>query len=406
MKLLAITTILTFAFAGNIICSADEPGSLTTKQTFTGVVTPLIEQDVQFGYNDDYRGWINYTARPGQLFFGPVYDIDGKLIREGTLLIQLDTNYRKAKLNYAKATYEQNLANLGLAKLNYERYSKLIKTHAVSEADYETMKSGYEASKAAVGASKESIQLAQCILDFCTYRAKYDGIVEDVYFPFGWLAAELKVMRIALLSPVGIKITMDRSLAYKINRNTPVTIYPMNSDKPFGSYHGTMIYTNDGIMLTVDNYLRELQSPEIEGKKIPIINATTAVRNYRSEGYTSIDDPPVIQVSCILQDEKGPYVWKIDNQKANEPGHGTNYIVTVRKIYIHTKAVPDDISFLTNVVIDPKWGISYGDMLIPKESVPEDLKDGETVLISSNKYMFMPGDNVKVEIGPNPEKIK
>ncbi len=407
MKFLTIAAMATFVFACDIICVADEPASFTTKQTFTGVVAPLLEQDILFGYNDEYRGWVNYTARPGQLFFGEVYDTNGKLIREGTLLLQLNTEYRKAKLDFAKAKYRQDLASLKLARLNYDRYTKLVKTHSVSEADYESMRSAYESAMATAEASKASVQLAQSTLDFCTYRAKYDGIVEQVYFPFGWLAAELKVMKIAPISPIGVRITMDRALTYKISRNTPITIYPADSDKGFGAYHGMMISTDDGILLTVDNYLREPKTVEIEGKKIPIIDNLSAVRNYRPEGRASVDDPPVIYVLCILQDEKGSYVWKIDNEKANEPGRGTDYIVTVRKIYIPFKKMSSgNIHSLTSVVLDPKLGISYGDMLITKESVPAGMKDGDKVLISSNRYIFMPGDKVKVEIGPNPGKIK
>lgn len=407
MKIKGITIVSSIVLALTaILCNAED--AFATKKVFTGIVKPIITQDIQYGYNDGHRGIIDYTAATGSLFFAPIYDSKGGVIKEGTTLIHMKTTYREMLVSVAEASLEQALAATKIAKINYERNEKLQKKHSVSEADYLNSQATYLQTVAVAESAKATLKIAVEMLQICTLKASYDGYVEQVYFPFGLAAGELKVLRLSMLNPIGVNVIMDRNTAVQINRNTPITIYPVNSDKPFGVFHGTSGFTSDGIVLGIANVLCDPPvNMTVNGKRIPLISQTSTVIGCTSENPNIQNKLPMVFSEYILSDDKGSYVWKLVGEENNVPGQGLHYISTVEKIYIQATENASNSSYLYMVLDDEDASrIQPGNILISAVSVPEGLQNGDSVCVSTNKYVFMPGDPVRVEIGPNPGKIQ
>jgi HlyD family secretion protein len=124
---------------------------------------------------------------------GPVLSSDGKVIKPGTTLAQIDPtlyeaqrNSAQAKLNAAQADLKVKTANLFIATRDWNRAESLIKTNGVAQAEHDQFKATYEAalanlevSKANVGLAEADLKNAQTNLDYTTISAPVSGIVID-----------------------------------------------------------------------------------------------------------------------------------------------------------------------------------------------------------------------------------
>ena len=177
---------------------------------FRSVATPLISTTIKFGYNDAYRGIVTYVAPPGTIVRGTTYGLDGKIVEPGDVLIHMETDYRQSAVEEKQAVLKSAEATLKNAQENYERYAKLIKTDATSMQIYQQNEAAYFAALGAKEAAEADLQLAVIMRDACTFRSPFDATVDKVFFPAGLCSGELDIVRISQLSPMGVKIAIDR----------------------------------------------------------------------------------------------------------------------------------------------------------------------------------------------------
>jgi HlyD family secretion protein len=106
---------------------------------------------------------------------GPVFDKDGKMVRPGTLLAEIDPELYEAAVLSAKASLRSAQAAVEVAKADlvqktatrtqaendFNRANVLIKTGGVAKAEWDQFNAAYEVAKAAVKASSAAIEVAQ-----------------------------------------------------------------------------------------------------------------------------------------------------------------------------------------------------------------------------------------------------
>lgn len=368
--------------------------NLAAGKPYDGVATPIISTTIRFGYNDAFRGIITYVARPGDILRGSEYDATGKVIREGTLLVKMKTDYRQSVVDGKLAELESAEANLKNAKDNYERFSGLIKTDATSLQVYQQSLADYLSAIGHKKAAEADVKLAQVMLDACTLNAPFDAIVDKVHFPAGLCAGELDVVKISQLFPMGIKVKMDRESALKITPATTVKVYPCGSDQAQGIFHGMSYLLPDGIMFRVNNY--QLPSSE-DGKNLPVCR-TSPVFMIPSSGNIHKSVAAVPQES-ILKDDTGYYLWAAKDQLDSRPDKAHDMVFAVKKVRI----VPDDrllgIEPHSRLRVLKDSGGLKAFSTILMAPIPGNLKDDDKVCIYNPRYLFMPGDPVKVVIG-------
>lgn len=344
--------------------------------SFEGTVTPLITTDIKAGFDDDWRGWISHVAYPGEFFTGPTKDGNGTITDRGTLILSIDQKAREGKLHQAKADF-------GIAKKNYERDQRLIKTNAVSKQQAEETEAIYNSALA-------KYNQEQYLFEYCNIYAPFDGMVIKVS-NLGWMAGEPVVMQIAQLTPIGVHLKMDRTLANKITPSTPITIYPdpSISSEPFQIVRGWSILTDDGITFSILNYMIDSLT-EIKGKRIPVVSNVDPVLPFRFKDKSTAS----VSSSSIFKDDKGQYVWLAEGQSQNK----IENVFKLKKVYIELtgKAFFDQV-FTGYHAIKNNKELKINDILI--KDVPKNAKDGDFVSYKDQRYIFMPGDKVKVVIG-------
>ena len=376
------TIIAMFVLTGitTVNLYSDSITDFNTAREFQGTATPLIQCNLLSGFNDDWRGMITKTVYPGTIFHGPTKDINGKVIDPGTILFTIDKKGRQVLV-------DQYVAQLDIAKENYIRDKKLIPSNSISKQQLQQDEAAYFAAKAEVAQQTY-------LLDLCTIRAKFDGVVIKI-LNVGWLSGEPPVMEIAQLTPMGISVKMDRTLANKIKPTTPVYIYPdpSISSKVFGISRGNSILTDDGITFAVNNF--QALKNVVNGKKVPVVTYASPIISFNDAESDSVLS---VENACIFKDDKGTFVWLAVGQK-NLEGKGFDEVFPLKKVYIELAGLATFGQIFNEYnAIKPNPELKVNDTII--KDVPEGFKDGDEVSFQDMRFIFMPGDKVRVVIGP------
>lgn len=406
-----LTTVLGLNLSLFSYLSLAEENAFTAEKAFEGEAVPQITSVLKYGFNDAHRGILDYAARPGTIFKPANYDAKGNVTKEGDILLHMDTTFRMDTYQKAKADLEASMAMCKDSEQIYKRNENLVKSHSVSEVTYQTSKMTYMKTKAQVESAKRNLALSKQMLDICIFRAPFEGVVDQTLVCAGLMCGEQPAIQISQLVPMGIKVKMDRKIASQITMNTPIKIYPLNSNTPVGVFNDITYYSavngtyvKDEIIFTVENY--QLPPPvtlDDNGKTIPVFSNYHPVLDYKNKAST--DSNIAIMSCCIYKDQQGDYVWKLKGNKYLQAGRGVDYISPVQKVYIKTGNFSQyEASYVKTITVQSNKELEAGDILLFGD-IPSDLEEGNKVCIYNNgRYLFMPGDPVKVVIGPTLHK--
>jgi hypothetical protein len=377
-------------------------GYFAKQRAYSGMAVPVTEMTITHGFDSIYRGEIIYTARPGTIFNGPVYDDKGKVVKEGDILIKFDPTSRKQVIEFSKAKIMASEAALKYSEQKVERYKEAYEKKAIKIATLQKTEADYLKAKADLKELKHRLWMDYYMLEIGTYRASFDGIVKKVMMPSGWVAGELAIMEVAQLIPMGIKVEMKREYVNQITPATIVRVYPPLGDEPIGVDHNSRRLDKNGVTFFVNNYSRNIKyfSNIKDRMKMPLIDSIHTIFLLDQ----NIPNSPIsVCTKSIHKDEKGKFVWKALGQNNFSINKGISSKFKVKKVYIETgdrvetvEPGLDLISLKDNKLLKPT------DVVLD-ENVPKDLKDGQIVYYNPKRYIFMPGDPVKVEIGGSPK---
>lgn len=102
--------------------------------------------------------------------------LEGREVKAGDLLFQIDPRPFQAVLDQAKAKLAQDEAQLKLNRLNQERYTPLAKDQAISQQQLDDAIQATESSQALVQADQAAIESAALNLGFTKITAPIDGL--------------------------------------------------------------------------------------------------------------------------------------------------------------------------------------------------------------------------------------
>src|SRR5206468_8367342 len=113
----------------------------------------------------------------------------GTFVKEGDVLVELDTRQERAQLAAAQADWE-------LAKINYERQDKLVKEGVVARTEYDNASAQAKSTEAHVGEIKATIERK-------TIRAPFSGILGIRQINLGqYLAAGQAIVSLQSVNPI------------------------------------------------------------------------------------------------------------------------------------------------------------------------------------------------------------
>ena len=143
-------------------------------------ITEVLQQDVRL--ESEYTG---QTFGQSDIQINPRVDgiieslnfKEGGLVTKGQLLYTIDPLPYQAKVNEAEGALAADEARLAKTKSDYDMMVPLAKMNAVSQRELIAAKSAYNASIAAISASKASLQNARLSLGYCRVLAPISGLI-------------------------------------------------------------------------------------------------------------------------------------------------------------------------------------------------------------------------------------
>ncbi len=122
---------------------------------------------------------------------------EGSFVEEGASLYTIEQDTYKAKLDFAKAKYNQTLND-------YERAQKLYKTKAISDKDYDNFLASYEDAKA-------NLKLAELDFDYTEIKAPISGIVGIKKMDVGnFIQANTPLTTVTATNPIYVNFSIPK----------------------------------------------------------------------------------------------------------------------------------------------------------------------------------------------------
>lgn len=159
-------------------------------------------------------------------YLGSITYNNGKLIRRGDQIFQIDPTQIYTELYAAEAALESARASEVEARNNYLRATPLVKISAISQSDYDNYTATYRAAEAEVKSAEQSLRNAQLNLSYTTINAPIDGIIasspanEGDYVGPGTQFTTLTTITQIDTLQVKLPIPISKYLKYRANQNS------------------------------------------------------------------------------------------------------------------------------------------------------------------------------------------
>jgi membrane fusion protein, multidrug efflux system len=101
---------------------------------------------------------------------------EGRSVKKGEPLAQIDPRIYQAQLDQAQATLERDQAHLKNAQLNLHRYTELAKTDAVARQQVDNQQAGVDQLIAQIKSDQAALDNARAQLSYTSLAAPFDGV--------------------------------------------------------------------------------------------------------------------------------------------------------------------------------------------------------------------------------------
>lgn len=109
----------------------------------------------------------------------------GDRVEKGDLLVRLDDRDLQARVEEARQAVNAAESNLQNAERDYNRFKKMLEDKAVSEREFDTVRTRYETAQAQLKQASESLKAAEAVLSYAEIRSPVSGVVVDKLMDVG-----------------------------------------------------------------------------------------------------------------------------------------------------------------------------------------------------------------------------
>ncbi len=347
------------------------------------------------------KGRLSYVAPVGTYAENDVYDINGNVVFQGTLLAKQDTVIPENALQLAQVRLKETGVILAEKEQTYLRDKGLYGKKAVSTKQYLESQLYYET--ALIDRRKAEIELDRCkrVLEASSIRAPFQGVVEEVYQRRG-AAVDVahRVLKFSALSPARIQVALPEDITRQLDQTTQILVYPVDSLTPVAAWFGDSNMQAQSLECFADNPLLPVGELTEEEKKLPLIDDLSIIPSHR------ISREPLllwIDPSMLKKDASGSFVWKLKDSIACVAQAPLKRINRLEKIPVTATdlEITGETVRLRGIRKTPALGIH--DILAG--SVPETVKSGERVAYQTKRHRFLPGETVRVILLPSAKKF-
>jgi membrane fusion protein, multidrug efflux system len=197
----------------------------------------------------------------------------GSQVTKGELLAKIDTPEVDQELNQARATRQQIVAQMDIAKITTDRWANLLKTDSVSAQEADQYASGYKQSQANLAAAEANVRRLEQLEGFKDVYAPFTGVLTRRNVDPGALinagsgTVGTELFRMARVDPLRVYTSVPQAYApfIKVGAKTAVTLQEFPGQKFFGK----VVRTAEAIDPSTRTLLTEVDVPNQNGRLLP-----------------------------------------------------------------------------------------------------------------------------------------
>jgi RND family efflux transporter MFP subunit len=275
----------------------------------------------------------------------------GSRVTKGELLADIDTPEVDQELMQARATRQQILAQMDLAKINSDRYLSLRTTDSVSQQEADQQASGYQQAKANLDANDANVRRLEELEAFKHVYAPFSGVLTKRNVDPGALinagGTGKELFDVARVDPLRVYVSVPQTYAPAIKNGMEawVTLQELPGQK----FRGTVARTAESIDPTTRTLLTEVDVPNKDGRLLPGSFGEVHFRpGINGQKIT-------LPVNTMLFRQEGPRVAVVgsDNKVHLRP-------ITIGRDYGSTLEIVGGVDVGDQVVINPADSLEEG----------------------------------------------
>lgn len=310
---------------------------------------------------------VQVTARVSGTLEDILYT-EGSFVEKGTLLYKIDPTRYKATYDIAVANLSTAEATFKAAKREYDRASKLIKTNAVSQKDYDTALSAYESAQAGMKSAQASVTSAKVDLDYTNIDATISGVTSlnsvDIGSYVGTTAENSVLTTITQLDPVYVEFSipdkefLKRADDFKNTNSSKISTTITTPDGKLYEYNGTLDFLDSTIDASTATVKARATFENPDNKLLPGLFVRISINGLEES------DTFTLPQAALMQDGLGSYVYKV----------GENGTVQKQSVNVGS-STRDGFSIITSglkgnekIIIDSLTKVRPGSKVAPTEA--------------------------------------
>ncbi|HEY5174074.1 MAG TPA: efflux RND transporter periplasmic adaptor subunit [Terriglobales bacterium] len=275
----------------------------------------------------------------------------GSRVTKGELLADIDTPEVDQELMQTRATRQQIVAQMDLAKINSDRYLSLRKTDSVSQQEADQQASGYQQAKANLDAADANVRRLEELESFKHVYAPFSGVLTKRNVDPGALinagGTGKELFDMARVDPLRVYVNVPQAYAPAIKNGMEawVTLQELPGQK----FKGTVARTAESIDPTTRTLLTEVDVPNKDGHLLP---GSFGEVHFR----VGINARKVtVPVNTMLFRQEGPRVAVVgsDNKVQLRP-------ITIGRDYGSTLEILGGVNVEDQVVVNPADSLEEG----------------------------------------------
>jgi membrane fusion protein, multidrug efflux system len=197
----------------------------------------------------------------------------GTRVKEGDLLATIDTPEIDQELNQARATRQQIVAQLELAKISADRWENLRKTDSVSAQEADQQTSGYRQAQANLAAADANVRRLEELEGFKKVYAPFSGVVTQRNVDPGALinagagASGRELFDVARVDPLRVYTNVPQAYAafIKLGGKTSITLQEFPGER----FSAEVARTAEAIDPNTRTLRTEVDVPNKSGRLLP-----------------------------------------------------------------------------------------------------------------------------------------
>jgi len=197
----------------------------------------------------------------------------GSRVRQGELLVEIDTPEVDQQLSQARADLNTSQANANLSKITATRFQELIKTDGVSKQEVDNAVGDLEAKVATVKSSEANVRRLEELESFKRVYAPFSGVITRRNVDTGTLinagngGTSQQLFFLAQTDPIRVYLSVPEQFAPSIRAG--IGAYLELTQYPGQRFEGKVVRTSEAIDTGTRTLLTEVDVPNHNSALLP-----------------------------------------------------------------------------------------------------------------------------------------